>query len=111
MIVVASELSVHMKRAEAEGQLLDVSVFPKVGPFFVLPWDEKVSEWEKAARGAGVLFADVPAEEWIWSIGRALETCHHEANGVSYLIQKGQCLASRTTVFYEHNDFDCLWLK
>jgi hypothetical protein len=45
----------------------------------------------------GVDYCDAETERWIWSIGRSLLT--------------GSILASTDTRFYQHPEFDCLWLR
>lgn len=42
-------------------------------------------------------YCDAKEEKWIWSIGRDTTT--------------SQILASTTTKFYQHPQFECLWLR
>jgi hypothetical protein len=45
----------------------------------------------------GVDYCNKETEEWIWSIGRR--------------ISDGVILASHDSIFYVHNEFECLWLR
>ena len=45
----------------------------------------------------GVDYCDAETEEWIWSIGRRRSD--------------GLVIASLTTKFYQHPDFECIWLR
>lgn len=96
-----------MKRKLDEGWLIDVSEYPKLGKFFLIPWDELSKTWETGR----VDFADITTEQWIWSIGRALKTFRILSANVSYLIHKDQVLASTSTSLYQNDYFDCLWLR
>lgn len=42
-------------------------------------------------------YADGESEQWIWSIGRSLET--------------GKIIAATDTRFYKNPYFECLWLR
>lgn len=45
----------------------------------------------------GVDYCDKKKEAWIWSIGKHYET--------------GQILAAKSAIFYQHPDFECLFLR
>ena len=42
-------------------------------------------------------YCDARTEEWIWSIGKHIES--------------GHIYASKSTKFYQHPGFECLWLR
>jgi hypothetical protein len=42
-------------------------------------------------------YCDAQREDWIWSIGRNLDT--------------GEILASTTTIYYQNPRYECLWLR
>lgn len=64
-----------------------------------------VGACDKTAEGDYVLthffegsdYADAKNEAWVWSIGRHKET--------------GQIVASTSSKFYMHPDYECLWLR
>lgn len=95
-----------MQRKLDEGWLINVSEYPKLGEFYLIPWDEFKKSWESGR----VDFADITTEQWIWSIGRALKTFRIKGD-VDYLVHKDQVLASTSTSFYQNEYFDCLWLR
>ena len=104
-----------MEKKQAQGFLVDVSVYPRIAGFYLIPWDAQVREWE----GGRVDFADTTTEEWIWSIGRALKTIKIKPfrikptveDNIAYLVQEGQVLASTSGILYQNARFDCLWLR
>lgn len=76
-----------MERKLQEGELIDVSQWPTpiVGVYALPGFID------------GKDYADIKSEEWIWSIGRELET--------------GRIFASTDTRFYDDNNFECLFLR
>lgn len=77
-----------MERKLASGDALDVSAFKRTPDgHYVIP---EGTDLEGD-------FCDAQTEEWIWSIGRDLET--------------GITLASTSTVFYQNPGYECLWLR
>lgn len=97
-----------MKRKLDEGWLVDVSTRLRIGPYYLIEWDEKHVHWEAGQ----VDFADCETEEWIWSVGRARKTFKIKGtNNVDILVQQGQVLASTDTALYQNDYFDCLWLR
>lgn len=104
-----------MQKKQHQGFLVDVSVYPRIAGFYLIPWDDQVREWESGR----VDFADATTEEWIWSIGRALKTFEISPfkikptveNKIAYLVQEGQVLASTSGSLYQNERFECLWLR
>ena len=95
-----------MERKQKAGALVDVSPYPRVGPFYLVPWEAEFAQHNN------VDFADCQTEQWIWSIGRALKDLSWDYEGTTHLVRKGQVLAATTTVFYESaDDFECVWLR
>ena len=68
------------------GECIDVSGCEREGRFFVLT--EFIADKD---------YADAKEERWIWSIGKR----HSD----------GKILAAYSTVFYEHEGYECLWLR
>lgn len=59
---------------------------------YILP-----AAWWGEAELLGRDFCDAKTEEWMWSIGRDLES--------------GDILASTSTKFYQNPEYECLWLR
>lgn len=100
-----------MQRKLDEGWLVDVSQYQRLGPYYVVPWDDMMKEWE-AGR---VDFADTTTETWIWSIGRCLQGFHftddNANDGVEYIARAGMVLASPGSDLYKNALFECVWLR
>lgn len=80
-------LNKAMERKFATGEAIDIAIHrDETGLFYVLP--EFID---------GKDYADGEREEWIWSIGRELET--------------GRIVASTDTRFYGNPKFECLFLR
>jgi len=75
-----------MARKLAGGTAVDLSKARRVGTFYVV---ENYVE--------GVDYCDAGSEQWIWSIGRNKAT--------------GEILASTTTMLYQNEAYECLWLR
>lgn len=77
-----------MQRKLEDGDAIDVSGFPRtVEGDYILP-----------DYAEGMDYCNRQTEEWIWSIGRS-------KTGMPMI------LASTTTKFYGHPDYECLWLR
>lgn len=76
-----------MARKYVSGELINVSAKKSTGEG-LYQLDEFVEDKD---------YADVVTEEWIWSIGRELET--------------GRIFASTDTRFYGNPRFECLFLR
>jgi hypothetical protein len=76
-----------MRRKLANGEAVDISARPKTpeGHYMLEEFVEDVD------------YCDAKTEEWIWSIGKHIET--------------GKIFASTTTFFYQNVAFTCLWLR
>ena len=76
----------RMQEKLEEGEAIDLSTNKREGRYYVL--DEVVE---------GMDYCDSVRECWIWSIGRR----HSD----------GKILADTSSVFYQNNNFKCLWLR
>ncbi|MDT4967611.1 MAG: hypothetical protein QOJ64_2348 [Acidobacteriota bacterium] len=84
------EIPNAMLRSMLEGECLDVR---KIGrPLRGTPGDFILGGFLE-----GIDYADVDNGEWIWSIGRNKKT--------------GQIRASTSGRYYEHPDYECLWVR
>jgi hypothetical protein len=77
-----------MARKLADREAVDVSKCER---------DENGDYVMKSAPVFGMDYCDAADEAWIWSIGKRKTD--------------GTILASRTTRFYQHPDFECLWAR
>ena len=91
--------NLRMKEALEAGECVDVSACEEVEPgVFELRGDARESaEDSVGAQGWGVDFCVASREAWIWSIGKRRSD--------------GAVLASTDARFYQHPDFECLWLR
>jgi len=84
------ELVNQRKQEKLEsGEAIDLSNCEREGRYYVVPenlWDD-----------SGVDYCDSIREAWIWSIGRRYSD--------------GVILADTSGIFYQNNNFQCLWLR
>lgn len=95
-----------MQRKLENGEAIDVSQFPRLGPYYVL----------NAGRASIIVdneldLCDRETESWVWSMGLVLSDKSFDINGVTYLAKAGTVLASLGTDLYQREGVDCLWLR
>jgi hypothetical protein len=78
-----------MQEKLANGKAIDVSTCKRTqeGYYILTEFDEE----------GDTDYCDVKAEHWIWSIGRNYAT--------------GEILASTNNIFYQNNEYKCLFLR
>jgi hypothetical protein len=88
-----------MARKLTSGEALDVRtmLIGVVRPQMAGPIETGDYEYELSRYQDGKDYCDAALERWIWSIGKSLED--------------GRILAATDTRFYQHDDFECLWLR
>jgi hypothetical protein len=78
--------NLRMREKINSGEAVDVSGLPRYGGAYILP---VFTEGKDYCNGR--------TEQWIWSIGK------RKSDGV--------ILASHSDEFYQHAEFECLWLR
>lgn len=81
---------VNKRMAEklSNGDAINLAPYKQPGGFYLIPPDLYEDDID---------YCDAAREEWIWSIGRHLQT--------------GEILASTSTCFYRNPNYLCLWLR
>lgn len=89
-----------MKRKLEKGECIDISQFPRLGPYYVAPHFVDNSD-----------YADADREAWVWSIGRCDRDFSFEWDGVTHLAPEGTVLVSLDTDLYQRDGLTCLFLR